>query len=437
MATQGNFVYRDRGIAPDRRTFLKTVGVGAVALSGIPLLAACTGGSAPQAGGSKSLTLGSGSSDEVPKKAYKAVTDAFTKKTEITVNTNTVPHNDFQNKINSYLQGSPDDAFTWFAGYRMQYYAGKGLLAPIDDVWEKIGGNYSDAMKKASTGPDGKMYFVPNYNYPWGFFYRKSLWAAKGYEIPETFDALKTLSAKMKADGLIPIGFADKDGWPAMGTFDYLNMRLNGYQFHVDLCAHKESWDQKKVSDVFDTWKALLPFQDPGALGQTWQDAAKSLEAKKTGMYLLGSFVTQQFSDPAVLADIDFFPFPEIAMEGRDAVEAPIDGILLSKKGGENSAARDFLAFLGSAEGQDAYAAVDPSNIATAKGADTSKFSDLNKKCAQTIADAKYISQFLDRDALPAMANNVIIPALQSFIKDGNVDVKNLEAQAKTLYAAQ
>ncbi len=424
---------------PSRRSILKTAGVGAASLAGIPFLAACTGGSAPSATGTDSggLTFGSGSSDDVPKRAYQAVTDAFTAKTGKKVTTNTVPHNDFQSKINSYLQGSPDDTFTWFAGYRMQYYAGKGLLAPIDDVWETIGANYSDALKKASTGPDGKLYFVPNYNYPWGFFYRKSLWAEKGYEVPETFDALKTLAAKMKGDGIIPIGFADKDGWPAMGTFDYINMRLNGYQFHVDLCAHKESWDQQKVSAVFDTWSALLPFQDPGALGQTWQDAAKSLEAKKTGMYLLGSFVTQQFTDAAVLADIDFFAFPEIAMEGRDAVEAPIDGLLLSKKGGENKAARDFMAYLGTPEAQDAYAAVDASNIATAKGTDTSKFSPLNKKCAETIADAKYISQFFDRDALPAMANNVMIPALQSFIKDGKMDVKNLEAQAKTLYAAQ
>jgi len=424
---------------PSRRSILKTAGVGAASLAGIPFLAACTGGSAPSATGTDSggLTFGSGSSDDVPKRAYQAVTDAFTAKTGKKVTTNTVPHNDFQNKINSYLQGSPDDTFTWFAGYRMQYYAGKGLLAPIDDVWETIGANYSDALKKASTGPDGKLYFVPNYNYPWGFFYRKSLWAEKGYEVPETFDALKTLAAKMQGDGIIPIGFADKDGWPAMGTFDYINMRLNGYQFHVDLCAHKESWDQQKVSAVFDTWSALLPFQDPGALGQTWQDAAKSLESKKTGMYLLGSFVTQQFTDAAVLADIDFFAFPEIAMEGRDAVEAPIDGLLLSKKGGENKAARDFMAYLGTPEAQDAYAAVDASNIATAKGTDTSKFSPLNKKCAETIADAKYISQFFDRDALPAMANNVMIPALQSFIKDGKMDVKNLEAQAKTLYAAQ
>ena len=93
-------------------------------------------------------------------------------------------------------------------------------------------------------------------------------------------------------------------------------------------------------------------------------------------MYLLGSFVTQQFTDPAVLKDIDFFPFPEIAAEGRDAVEAPIDGLLLSKKGGENSAARQFMEFMGTAEAQDAYAAVDSSNIATAKGTDASKFTD-------------------------------------------------------------
>ena len=70
-------------------------------------------------------------------------------------------------------------------------------------------------------------------------------------------------------------------------------------------------------------------------------------------MYLLGSFVTQQFSDKTVLADLDFFPFPEMAMEGTDAVEAPIDGFMASKKGGDNQAAKDLLAFAGTAEGQE------------------------------------------------------------------------------------
>ena len=425
----------------ERRTLLKGLAVSALALGGGSVLSACTGAKTPAPGASasvsKATTLGSSGSDAAPKKAIAAMVQAFQTKSGDTVKINTVPHNDFQNNINSYLQGSPDDAFTWFAGYRARYYAAKGLVAPLDDVWSTIGGNFSDSIAKASTGDDGKKYFVPIYNYPWGFFYRKSVWKDKGYSEPATFDELKTLCEKMKADGLIPIAFADKDGWPAMGTFDYLNMRLNGYQFHVDLCAHKESWDQQKVKDVFDNWKSILPYHDPAALGATWQEAAQTLGSKKSGMYLLGSFVTQQFSDKAVLADIDFFPFPEMAAEGRDAVEAPIDGYMLSKKGGDNQAAKDLLAYIGSAEGADAYYAADPSNLPVAKGADLSKLTPLNKKCADIIANAKSISQFFDRDALPAMANNVMIPALQGFVKSGSIDTANLEKQAKSLYASQ
>jgi len=426
---------RATGTTMSRRALVS----GAVGMGTLALLAACTGTTGGGGGStaSKTLTFGSGSSDDVPKRAYAAVVSAFQKKSGDKVTTNTVAHNDFQNNINTYLQGSPDDVFTWFAGYRMRFYANKDLVAPIDDVWKKIGSGFSAGLAQASTGDDGKKYFVPNYNYPWGFFYRKSVWQAKGYEIPAKFDDLVALAKKMQADGLTPIAFADKDGWPAMGTFDYINMRTNGYKFHMDLTAHKESWDQKKVKDVFDNWKQLLPYQSPDALGLTWQEGAQALGAGKAGMYLLGSFVTQQFTDPAVLADIDFFPFPEIAVEGTDSVEAPIDGLMLTKKGGDNQAARDFLAFMGSPAGQEAYFSVDTSNLMTVKGADTSKYSDFNKKLAGVISDAKHISQFFDRDALPAMANNVMIPALQGFLKDGTIDTANLEAQAKALYAAQ
>ena len=31
--------------------------------------------------------------------------------------------------------------------------------------------------------------------------------------------------------------------------------------------AHKESWDQQKVKDVFDNWKAILPYHDPARSG--------------------------------------------------------------------------------------------------------------------------------------------------------------------------
>ena len=188
---------------------------------------------------------------------------------------NTVDHNTFQEQINSYLQGKPDDVFTWFAGYRMQFFAQKGLATDISDVWGEVGSNYSDALKNASTGLDGKQYFIPFYYYPWAVFYRKSVFEKNGYTVPKTLDELKTLATQMKKDGLTPIAFGDKDGWPAMGTFDILNLRINGYDFHMSLMKGEESWQDPKVATVFNTWRELLPLHQSGSLGRTWQEAAQ------------------------------------------------------------------------------------------------------------------------------------------------------------------
>src|SRR5579864_8568519 len=136
------------------------------------------------------LTVGSNYSDAVPKKAVQDVFDAFTKKSGIPIAVNTIDHNTFQEQINTYLQGKPDDVFTWFAGYRMQFFAAQGLSMQIDDVWQKVGSNFSDAMKSASTGADGHQYFIPIYNYPWVVSYRKSVFQEKGYQVPKTMDEI-------------------------------------------------------------------------------------------------------------------------------------------------------------------------------------------------------------------------------------------------------
>ena len=255
---------RSRGLS--RRGMLMGMGAGAAGLALSPVLAACTGSSGG-GGSSSSVSIGSNYSDPVPKKAFAALVAGFQKANsgdKATVNT--VDHNDFQDNINNYLQGSPQDVFTWFAGFRMRFYAKKGLVAPLDDVWSKVGSNFSDAFAKASTGDDGKKYFVPLYNYPWAFFYRKSLWQQKGYQVPTTSDELNALCTQMKKDGLSPIGFADKDQWPACGTFDYLNMRINGYDFHIALMAHQKSWASHRGREASSTrGRACCPTTTPTA----------------------------------------------------------------------------------------------------------------------------------------------------------------------------
>jgi multiple sugar transport system substrate-binding protein len=414
------------------------LGAGAFAVPAA--LAACGSSKSSSSSGTSgggNVTIGSNYSDAVPKKAFA---DTIAKFTGATTKINTVDHNSFQENITRYLKGSPDDVFTWFAGYRMQYFAAQGLATPIDDVWDSIKDQYSDAFAKASTGADGKKYFVPLYNYPWALFYRKSLWQAKGYEIPKTIDDLKTLCAKMKTDGLSPIGFADKDGWPAFGTFDQLNMRMNGYDFHINLMAGKESWTDAKVKNVFDLWAGLLPYHQEGSLGRTWQDAAQDLVSKKTGMYLLGSFVAQQFTNAADLADLDFFPFPQVdSRYGQDAVEAPIDGFMISAKAKNVAGAKNVLKYLGSAAAQAIYLKTDPSDVGANKTDDSTGYNAIQKKSAEIIGSAKQISQFLDRDSNPTFASTVAIPAFQSFInKPADVDslLKSIDSQAKPIYAA-
>ena len=114
--------------------------------------------------------------------------------TGIDVKMNTVDHGTFQDQIQNYLGGTPDTAYTWFSGFRMKFFADQGLNVAIDDVWAKVKDNYTEGFANSVVGNDGKVYGIPVDYYPWAVFYRKSVFADKGYTIPATWDDLKTLA---------------------------------------------------------------------------------------------------------------------------------------------------------------------------------------------------------------------------------------------------
>jgi multiple sugar transport system substrate-binding protein len=437
-----------------RRTVLKGL-AGAAGLATVPaIIAACGPSGGASAGASAaesaaasaaapseaapsaaagSVTFGSNYSNlDTDTKAMQAVVDAFTAKTGIPVKVNTVDHGTFQDQISSYLQGTPDDVFTWFAGYRMRFFAAQGLATDISDLWATVGSNFSEAFKTASTGDDQKQYFIPFYNYPWVVIYRKSVFADKGYTIPTTIDEFKALGDKMKTDGLTPLAFGDKDGWPAMGTFDIINMRINGYDFHVGLMAGSEKWTDPKVAAVFDAWKDLLPYHADitGALGRTWQDAANTLVNKEAGMYFLGTFAGQQATEPADHDDLDFFPFPVFGTEfdSELGIDAPIDGFMLSANSptlaADLDASKAFLEYLSSGEAQVTFLVANPNSVAAGNDADTSGYSPFQKKSAEIIAASQKIAQFLDRDTRPDFAGpNGMQGFLQTWLNDPDQDM--------------
>ena len=157
----------------DRRLVLKGAAAGGLGIAGATMLAGCASGTGPVSFGARTV-------DESPTIQLQGLVDAYTAKTGNEVTYNATESNAFQNNLSQYLQGTPDDCFQWMAGFRMQFFAAQDLLVDISDVWDEIGDQYNESYKIASTGLDGKQYFVPQSWYPWGLHFRKSMMAEIG-----------------------------------------------------------------------------------------------------------------------------------------------------------------------------------------------------------------------------------------------------------------
>jgi multiple sugar transport system substrate-binding protein len=451
------------GLILNRRSFLRgAAGMAGMAALG-PVLAAC-GSSAPKSGATASATttgagttattgataakstgtisFGSNYSDPSTKAAFATLVKQAEPATGVKISVNTVDHNTFQNDITSYLQGTPNDLFTWFAGYRMQFFAQQNLLSQIDDVWEKIGPNFNEATKNLSKGLDGHYYFVPLYNYPWVVWYNKSTFQQKGYAIPTTWADFMTLTKQMQKDKLIPLAFADKDLWPALGMFDIFDLRINGYDYHIKLMKHEVPWTDKGVTAVFDQWAELMPYLQSGANGRIWQDAATTLENKQAGMMFQGSNQVAANYAAKNLPDLDFFPFPEVnAAYGQDYMDAPADGFCLSRSSKNAAAAKSVLEYIGTGPAEAGFLQTDHWDVGLATGLIAPTYNAIQKKSVTAIAACKAVSQFGDRDTDPGFASNVLEPAIQTFIGNPKTSAivslqKSIEAQAKTIFTS-
>jgi multiple sugar transport system substrate-binding protein len=385
--------------------------------SGVAALSQASPRRFPQSSG-EPVTFGSNYSDPVDSRAIAAAVEA----TGVPTTINTVDHNTYQENFNTYIQ-QPDDVVSWFAGYRMRAFARRGVVGDITDVWADLEG-FSEGFKNASS-LDDKQYFVPFYYYPWAVHYRKSVFEDAGYETPVTWDEFKALLDQMQADGIAtPLAAANDGSWPQMGMFDMLNLRTNGYDFHIALMGGQESWTDDRVKQVFTTWEELLPYYQPDANGRTWQDAATAWANGDSGLFLLGTFIAGNF-DPEtpegqeIIDDIDFFAFPSINEEfGQDSVEAPIDGFMMAASPANEEGAKALLAGFGTPAAIDAYTSVNASVVAANSEADTSAYNALQQRSAELVGAASYIAQFLDRDTDPDFAANVVGAALADFISD-------------------
>ena len=423
-----------------RRSVLKGAAVaGAGVAGGAALLAGC--GSSKNTDPVKFTVRGTAKSGV---DIATAVNAAYTKKTGVKVTQQAVESDPFQNGISQYLQGTPDDVFGWMAGWRTNFYASQSLFHDVSANIKNLGDQLTAPVIQGATNPkDNKQYIIPTTYYPWALHYRKSTMQAIGQD-PENIatwdDLLKVLTATQKK-GLVAYPMGNKGGWEAMGTFDVINARVNGYQYHIDLLNGKAKWTDAKTLETFKYFAQLVPFMNANKNDIEWDGMRDLLLQKKAGVMMMGSWFANDFlaKSQADYDDLWIVPFPEINPEfKRDSIDAPLDGIAVAKNGKNPEGGAALAEFWGSEEGMKAAQAAGDTSLYVNTKMDTSGYDAFNKQKLAVIAEAKNIMFFLDRDCRNDFASTVAGPALQNFLKnpkDVNKITESMQQQWEALPA--
>ncbi len=331
------------------------------------------------------------------------------------------------------------DVIAFSPGYQIRSFIDQGLVLDIASLWEKEhwDENYVKNFRSvAIPDADDKVYFLPRNWYWFGIFYRKSTFEKNNIKPPETWDELLNACDTLNQAGVVPITIGTKDGWAAAAWFDYINMRLNGPQFHLDLMRGQEAYDDHRVKSVFKKWVELFDhncfIENPTTYD--WYEAIVPLDQGEAGMYLLGPFITDFLSDEAT-DDIDFFRFPIIDPSVSIGEDVPSDyGYFIPANAKNVEEAQEFLAFTGSAEAQKII--TDELGRFPANKKANTNLGLITQKGVELVEEADMILQFYDRDTDPEMAANGINAMIDFWDDPNKIDdiLDNLESKRREIF---
>ena len=350
------------------------------------------------------LVIASNASDQAPRAAFEEIVAKFqAANPDIDVQMNTTEHEAFKTAIRTILAADKGpDVATWFAGNRMAGFVADGLFGDISDVWSQEG--LADTM--ASTMPsitfDGKQYALPYSYYQWGVYYRKDIYDANGISVPKTYDEFLDNCKKLSAKGIASVAIGTKYLWTAAGWFDYLNLRTNGLDYHIDLMLGKTKYTDEGVVNTFKNWTKAIEagcFMDDHQ-NYSWQEAQAPLINGEAASYLIGNFIVPNLPEDTQ-SKLDFYQFPPIDPNLELGEDAPTEIIFMPSNAQNVENGKKFMAFFSQPENltymNNVLKQLSPHSGSPAP---TDRF----LKAGSEMLSKSKTAQFFDRDTTPEMA---------------------------------
>ena len=350
------------------------------------------------------LVISSNQSDAAPRAAFETLVENFkAANPDINVEFNTIEHEAYKTAIRNFLVADKGpDIGMWFAGNRMAGFVSDGLFGDISSVWTENGLNEAMASTRSSVTFDNKQYGLPYAYYQWGLYVRTDIMEANGIKQFYTFDDLLNACAVLNGKNISPVTIGTKYLWTAAGWFDYLNMRTNGLDFHIQLMLGKVPYTDDRVVATMANWRKALDancFID-NHQNYSWQEAQPALINGEAAMYLMGNFLIPNL--PAeTSANMDYWQFPDINSGMARGEDAPTDLIFMPANAVNKENAKKFLSFVSKAENIEALAAA-TQVLPTHK--DAKPLDDRFLNAGAAVLAKSETAQFYDRDTTPEMA---------------------------------
>lgn len=274
---------------------------------------------------------------------------------------------ELEEKLGEYSDEERPDVLLFLSGHRMREMARQKKLESVSDLWGELGGtpDLSDTMtpwRSAMTVGD-EQYGVPYSAYHWVLYYRKDIFENPRLPVraPDLWDyqEMKNACRALRREGIALFAIGTRFPGPAAGWFDYLDLRLNGLDFHTKLMAdgikyHDEIDDESiRVRKVFEEWKELVELGCflPNHEEYTWIRALDLMKQGKAAMFLFSNGMLADLEE-SERSNYRVAPFPIIDPKfGRHNV-APVETMHIPANPPNQEGARAFLAFAATQEMQ-------------------------------------------------------------------------------------
>ncbi len=236
---------------------------------------------------------------------------------------------DFSDVINAQAEAgnAPDIGIIPQPGKTLDF-AANGWIVPIkDDTVATLKDTY-DAYWTDLVTLNGSVYGVPNKGDVKSLvWYKPSVFAANGYEIPQTFDALLALADQMKADGITPwcvgIESGGATGWPFTDWMEDMMLRLHGPDVYDQWVNHEIPFNDPRVAQVAEAvlgvWEGDNVYASGGTIASTFfGDNGEPLVNEDCGMHRQANFFANFFPEGTTLGedgDVNVFYFPTVSDE--------------------------------------------------------------------------------------------------------------------------